>query len=126
MPYNLHLQEDFNIISVTYSRQTNFNERLMALEEVVGLIQKNKKKYNLLIDVRKIITLLSTTQEYEFGVKLAACDELRGSQVAVLKNPESDENKFINTVAINRGYVLKVFLSVDDAQSWLKSSIKVL
>ena len=125
MPFSLHLQEEINIISVVYEKETDFGERLMALEQVVDYIQKNKKKYNLLIDVRKIITLLSTTQEYAFGVKLANCHELKGAQVAVLKKPENDENKFINTVAINRGYILKVFFSADDAMNWLQPSLKI-
>lgn len=120
MPYKLHIQDDSDLIKVVYNKETNFEMRLKALDEVVKLIRKNKKKYNLLIDVRTIKTLLSTTQEYDFGVKLAACNELRGSQIAVLKNPESDENKFINTVAINRGYILKAFISTDDAMGWLQ------
>lgn len=119
MAYKLHIQEESDIIKVVYNKETTFEMRLKALDEIVNLIRKNKKKYNLLIDVRTIKTLLSTMQEYDFGVKLAACDELRGSQVAVLKNPASDENKFINMVAINRGYILKVFLSGDEAMSWL-------
>lgn len=119
MPYKLHIQDDTNIIKVVYNKETDYNMRLMALKEVVKLIQQNGKKYNLLIDVREIKTLLSTSEEYQFGEKLAACNELRGSQVAVLKNPKSDENKFINTVAINRGYILKVFVSDNDAMSWL-------
>lgn len=120
MAYKLQYQEENNIIEVIYNQEADYSSRLMALEEVVQYIKSKGKKYNLLIDVQKIKKRLTTNQEYEFGVKLASSKELIGAQVAVLKKPQTDQNKFINTVAINRGYSLKVFTCHDDAFKWLK------
>lgn len=120
MSYKLQFQEENKIIEVLYNQETDYNSRLMALDEVVHYIKSKDQKYNLLIDVQKIKTLLTTNQEYEFGVKLAASKELKGAQVAVLKKPQTDQNKFINTVAINRGYSLRVFTCYDEAFKWLK------
>ncbi len=119
MSYKLQIKEEFSIIEVVYNQATDYENRLDALNEVINHIHESKGKYNLLIDVRNIKTLLTTTQEYEFGVKLASSKELRGSKVAVLKKPQTNQNKFINTVATNRGYCLNVFTSYDDANKWL-------
>jgi len=121
MPYKLQFQENHKIIEVIYNQKTDYNTRLMALEEVIHYIKSKEQKFNLLIDVQNIKTLLTTQQEYEFGVKLSSCKELIGAQVAVLKKTQTDQNKFINTVAINRGYSLKVFTCYEEANKWLKN-----
>jgi glycerol-3-phosphate responsive antiterminator len=120
MSYKLQFKEEHSIIEVIYNQETDYNTRLMALEEVVHYIKLKERKYNLLIDVQNIKTLLTTNQEYEFGVKLSTSKEIMGCQVAVLKKAQTDQNKFINTVAINRGYSLKVFTCYDEAFKWLK------
>ena len=121
MSYKLQFQEDNKIIEVIYTQETDYKTRLMALEEVTQYISSKGNKYNLLIDVQNIKTLLTTNQEYEFGVKLSSSKELVGAQVAVLKKQQTDQNKFINTVAINRGYCLKVFTYYDEASKWLRN-----
>ncbi len=120
MPYIIKNHGTKKILEVIYNKDIDFDTRIRALTDVINIIKKDGIKRNLLIDVCNIKSLLSTMQEYDFGEKLAQCNELRGCKVALLKIPQSSENQFINTVAINRGYILKEFNSRDEALSWLQ------
>ena len=123
MSYKLQFQENYKIIEAIYSQETEYKTRLMALEKVINYINLKGNKYNLLIDVRNIENKLTTNQEYEFGIKLAASKELIGAQVAVLNKQQTDQNNFINTVAINRGYNLRAFTCYNEATKWLKKQL---
>ncbi len=120
MPYIIKNHDTKKIIEVIYNKDVDFDTRIRALSDVINIIKKDGIKRNLLIDVCNIKSLMSTIQEYDFGEKLANCKELRGCNVALLRTLQNNENKFINTVAINRGYFLKEFISRDEALSWLQ------
>lgn len=118
-PYDIQVL-DIDIIIVTYDGEIDFETRVRALNEVIAIIRKSSKKYQMLIDSRKIKNALTTMQEYEFGKMLAASEEIKGSRVAILSNLADIENQFVNTVAANRGYNLKEFVIYEDAMKWLK------
>ena len=92
---------------------------MLAINEVLLLIKKDMVRYKLLIDVRKIINKLTRMQEFELGLKLSSIEEMKGTRVALLRNPRSLENQYVNNVAVNRGYLLKEFDSKDEAVFWL-------
>lgn len=68
-----------------------------------------------LVDVREQPAAGSMMQLFEFGQNIPP-----GVTVAVLGDPGSDDQKFVETVALNRGKDVRLFFgSEDEAIAWL-------
>lgn len=120
MEYKIESNDADSILTITYEGDTTYETRLKALAAVVAKVQENSKSYNLLVDTRLINCQMSTIQEYKFGEKLADCVEIRNTRVALLIKETDEQRHFLNTVAVNRGYNQKKFVSFEEATNWLK------
>jgi hypothetical protein len=65
MPYSIQ-KNDSNITTVIFSGSVDLSERIMAVDEVCGLVESSAP-VRLLIDVRNIIMNMSTDEQVYFG-----------------------------------------------------------
>lgn len=97
------------------------------LEESVRVFSKMcrdaaaKKARGVLLDLRKLTGALSGRERLEMGERVAACAaELGGvPKVAVLGKPPAVDG-FAAMVARNRGIVVDIFQTSEEALEWLK------
>jgi hypothetical protein len=120
MPYEITVADDNSRIEVRYHGSVDMKQRLQALSDAVEILRNGQADKRLLIDVTAITSRLTTMEQFDFAEKLVATEEHRGARVAVIRNPGSDENQFINNVAVNRGYNLKEFTDRNEAIRWLQ------
>jgi hypothetical protein len=79
----------------------------------------------IVIDCRGLTGTLSDMQRYEVGVAVAASysgmrDDGRAPRIAMIAQPPLIEpRRFIETVASNRGALLRAFESIREAAEWL-------
>ena len=73
-----------------------------------------------LVDVRGVVNVESPTDNYMIAYEDAP--ELafsRSARIAVLHDPGDTSHQFIETVALNAGYNMKIFTAEQDALAWL-------
>ena len=122
MAYKIH-KNDTGIIEAIYSGGVDLNERKMAVDEVCELVNY-PDPVRLLIDVRNITMEMSLKEQKYFGKYLAGREELVNAKVAVLHNPRSNPNVFINAYAYIEGYQVVDFDDQNNAISWLTGEMK--
>lgn len=118
MSFKIEFMEGIDALKVCYTGKVTLETKLKALDDISNWFEKFSPK-NLLIDTRSSKMDMSILQQYNFGTRLAACRALSGKKIAVVHAFEIHENKFINTVAANRGYYTKDFSSIEEASVWL-------
>jgi len=87
----------------------------------------------LLIDCVKVTGTLTSVQRYEAGARVAASyatiREWGGvpPRIAIVARPPlMDPNRFMETVASNRGALMRVFLTPQEAAEWLELDLEAL
>jgi CheY-like chemotaxis protein len=77
--------------------------------------------YTVLIDLRNVTSVLSTTDIYELASQLGAYGETFRRKTAVLVRAEGDVDQaaFFETVALNRGFKVRAFTVFEEAVLWL-------
>jgi hypothetical protein len=76
-----------------------------------------------LIDDREASLALDTLQIYELPGTLERLGLSRGARVAVVytvTSPTAHDFQFFETVAVNQGFHVKLFTSMEPAMEWLK------
>lgn len=78
------------------------------------------KRSRVLIDVSRMKGAPTTLEDYETASTLDTRWGEVVARAAMLDSPEfATENHFFETVALNRGYILKTFTREDQAIEWL-------
>jgi hypothetical protein len=81
-------------------------------------IKRDASVHKVLVDARGVMGTISTLERYKYASLLA--EHLRGLQVAfVLNKSMRDFEQFGETVAINRGAHIRVFIDLENAYEWL-------
>ena len=76
----------------------------------------------VLNDVREVSNVLNVTRNYEFAYKdMVELGIQRDVFGAILTAPEDSSHDFVETVARNAGYNVRVFRDENAAVNWLKS-----
>ena len=122
MPYSIQ-QNDSNITTVIFTGGVGLSERIMAVDEVCGLVESSIP-VRLLIDVRNIIMNMSTDEQVYFGKYIASREQLSEAKVAVVNNPGTSPNIIISTTAYLEGYHVVEFDDLNEANLWLLRSIR--
>jgi hypothetical protein len=74
----------------------------------------------VLVDERKMSYHLTTIDSFESGKFVARMSRF-GITAAVVYNPDAEsDSRFWETVAVNRGAMLRAFDDIDDAENWLR------
>ena len=122
MPYSTQ-QNDSNITTVIFTGSVGLSERIMAVDEVCGLVESSVP-VRLLIDVRDIIMNMSTDEQIYFGKYIASREQFSEAKVAVVHNPGTSPNIMISTTAYLEGYHVVEFDDLNEANLWLLRSIR--
>lgn len=120
MPYILHY--DQNIPCLISHFAGNFDREIMKkhANELVQIALKCKCK-SFLENIKKTIWNLSIFTLYNILEILHGAGIDQSWTGAIVVSPTNfDHYKFIETIAINRGYIIKVFKDQKKATSWLK------
>lgn len=92
----------------------------MMLQQLARDIDENEGYQQYLFDMRQAQIIGGTVDAYQAGTVPVDRDRRQGRhQVALVYRGDLADHKFMETVAVNRGYVLRVFDDYDEAVAWL-------
>ena len=126
MLHKVTYDENAKIITIKYWGNITLPELQRGSKDAAQKIIEHKCNH-ILVDSREIDFQLSTLEIYdlpetfssilsEFGL------ELRKIKRALLVDKLEDDYRFVETVAVNRGYRVKLFEDVNEARKWLSNS----
>jgi len=119
MVFSVHHNPEHNYIVGSFIGGLNLKALKTYADEVVRVATKyNCKRF--LNDLRAAETHLCTVEFYD-ALRILSESGIGQSwkrAIVVLNNLEDFE--FFETVAANRGFMVKVFVNPDDAMNWLK------
>lgn len=122
------MRPDADFLEVRATGEFSLDEAKRTFLEMMEAVALHKTK-RLLFDGRTITGNPQTLERFyyaEFAAATVAQSKTRGESGAtrfayVLKEPVLDREKFGETVAVNRGMVLKVFDNPEEALAWLET-----
>lgn len=120
MAYRITINGGKSWVEVQYHGYVDLSQKLQAVSEVIEILKQGQADNRLLIDVTRIKSALRPIEEFNLAEKLVSTEELRDTQVALLKKPGSDEYRLLSITAINRGLDLKEFIDRNEAVRWLQ------
>ena len=92
--------------------------------EYVKIINETGIK-RILNDVRGVPNAMDIIDGYEFAYTDTKVINLPGDiRAAILTNPGDDTHSFHETVALNAGYMVKVFDEIEAAVAWLLKGLR--
>jgi hypothetical protein len=108
------------IVTVRISGMATHDDHCAARNEAWRVCQQ-KHSSKLLIDLRKLNTLRSSTLDcFSFGESLAhATPRLRLAHVLPNDAKSQRDVKFTSAVEANRGVLTREFETIDEAKNWL-------
>ena len=117
MPEEVTVLEDLQIIKVDSYGDVTAADLKESLEAVVR-IRQERGITRVFVDATKETSLPDTFSAFEFGKSMAHA--IQGLRVAVVGSKMlAKDLEFIKTVAQNRGGIIQVFDTKDDAFAWL-------
>ena len=122
MPYFIN-KDSTSVITVIYQGQVDLDERKKAVDEICKLVNPGEP-VKLLVDVRKIVMIMSKDEQRYFAKYLADKKELSDARVAVVHVPENNPNLLISAVAYSEGYKIVDFDNLNYANEWLIGNIR--
>jgi len=109
-----------NLVVITHSdlvdKDDLWNARLAALK----IIQDNESP-RILVDMRDINLTTTTLERFEFAQSHNKHFSSR-TKIATLitkDDPKKQDHQFVETVSLNRGFMLRVFEDQGEAEKWL-------
>lgn len=130
MSMNIQLTYDSGLLRVTTTGRFSITEAKRTFLEIIDAIKKYSAK-TVLLDGREITGKPDIMERFYYGEFAAQAvmnyvihDRPSHSPVFayVLRPPVLDPNRFGETVALNRGMVVKTFETLEDATSWLRAN----
>ncbi|NTU72068.1 MAG: hypothetical protein HGB10_09660 [Coriobacteriia bacterium] len=128
MPYTITYLEDEAVVFTDYEPPTSLAE----LEQVVAdnfRIASEKGSWLFLGDCTKLPSSGSVIDVYELGETLDRIGADFRMREALVVTPDPDERgdfEFFVTVTTNRGIVVRLFTTMEEAREWLAAERKVL
>ena len=117
MPEEVTVIEDLQIIKVDSYGDVTAEDLKESLEAVVR-IRQERGFTRVFVDATKETSLPDTFSAFKFGERMA--NAIRGLRVAVVGSKMlAKDLEFIQTVAQNRGGIIQVFDTKEDALAWL-------
>ncbi len=96
------------------------------LDSEVAEACKLHKRSRVLIDISRMKGVPTTLEDYQTASTLGERWANHVERAAILDSPEyAAESHFFETVAVNRGYVLKAFTREDEALQWLLGDLAI-
>lgn len=124
MHFTHELDESSGICKITVNGTVKRPDDSLILQQFALDFDKVKGYQKFLFDMRKAEFIGGTMDVYKTGTFPADTDRRQTREKMALVYAEvTDEHKFMETVAVNRGYQLRVFghNGMNDAIEWLTS-----
>ena len=118
MNYTLKADHAHETLIVIYRGELSYSNRLDAVEEGGKIIQETGFD-SILVDLREATLTMSATEQFSFGSSLSSNEQINQCRTAFLINRNQNDNDFIETTALNRGYKFNTFTSELMAREWL-------
>lgn len=119
MKWTIMPNENKNFITVTTEGELQKED----LNRMLGDIIKNAailKIMNIIIDHRKATFSVSMAETFERPYHFQESGVPRTSKIALIFTTiENSTYKFFETIFINRGFQVKIFDNIHDAENWL-------
>ena len=117
MSYILKFDTDLNCIEVIFTGELSLSTLPDLAEQVAVYLNKYECRC-ILSDLRKATITTSTTSVYKMPEAAAEAGVGQGIKRALLVSDLGDF-RFLETVFVNRGNTVKLFLDIDEARSCL-------
>ena len=123
-PFSVRLEDEF--IYIDFFGEFSVEAGKRCIDEMINAAKENNRA-KILLDLRKLSGQMSMADRFQvvdYGTKSLGTI----AKIAFVAREEVVmPGKLIETVAFNRGMVLKIFFNPDDAKQWLleKPSAKV-
>jgi hypothetical protein len=119
MPINIKVIQTKDFIRTKADGSLDMSTSREVLVELASMIA-TPGEYHVLVDTRDAVVTLSPLDLYMLGVGVAQKATLAHTKIAVLVSlGEEDRANLMALVAQNRGALLKVFSSFEEAIVWL-------
>ena len=123
MPHTTLYNEKAEIIETIFNGEVDFYEISDALSEIVALSME-KKCYLWLNDYSNSLADITTMDIYRLNIVLLEKAKPLGADFskvrrAMVPSRNITDFKFAETVASNRGQIIKMCLTLDEARAWL-------
>lgn len=119
MKWTITPNENKKIITVT----TEGELQKVDLNAMLGDIIKNATILhimNIIIDHRKATFAISMVDTFERPYHFQEAGVPRTSKIALIfSTTENSEYKFFETIFVNRGFQVKLFDNIQDAENWI-------
>jgi hypothetical protein len=122
----LKIRPESSLLNVGAKGEFSLKEAKRTFLEMLEAVSLHKTK-KVLFDGRKLTGRPETMERFyygEFAAQSVANFAKRGVSLAtqfayVLKEPVLDPRRFGETIAVNRGMIVRVFDTLEDALKWL-------
>jgi len=122
MEYTTEYKEMDDIYLVQVTGRVKRPDDSVALQQFARQIEEESGHHRFLFDMRQAQIVAGTYSTFETGtVPNDASRKQLQEIVALVYAGDLEDHKFMETVAVNRGYQLKVFDDMDEATEWLIS-----
>ena len=125
MGLDLHVEQKSDYLLITVSGGLDLESAKEASQRSLKLLESHKQS-KALVDCRNVAGPLSTIERYDYATFLAdlharyALEHGAPLRVAYVGNePLIDPGRFGETVAVNRGALMKVTTDIGEARAWL-------
>ena len=117
LSFELSTIADEQIVLARSSGRNSIEDRKRHRAETIRFCRE-KGIHSLIVDVRGQVYTSSATSSYELGQTTP--EMTRGLRIAFVRDPNDADTQFVDNVAANRGAITRSFLSLEEAQAWLR------
>ena len=121
MEYTVGFDDDGDICTVQVTGTLRRPEDSLTLQQLARDVGVKQNYLRFLFDMTQAEIIGDTSGAYEAGTVPVDTDRQQVRQrIALVYSGDLTNHKFLETVAVNRGYQLRVFDNLDMALEWLK------
>jgi len=125
MPTHIKIIHAHEFIKATPEGQLDLNESIKLLIDIT-YASDSMVDYEIIVDTRKMPTIMSITDLYYLAAELAKFSKHLLHKTAILCPIERlDYAEFFANCSQNRGFHMKVFTSYEGAMEWLLEPIRL-
>ncbi len=118
MAYELQFNEGDGIVELCFHGHGDHGEHAASRDEAFKVCRAHRTN-NLLVDIRDAVMDLSPPELFEFGKSLEKARDPENIRIAVIIREADTAPDIAAAVAQSRNVTIRVFLTKDDARSWL-------
>ena len=124
MTYKFIRDDDNNLISVTYETDTSYRDRVELLDRLVSIL-KDIPTMNVLIDTDNAQSIMSDTEQLEFGETLSRnAHYFQHNKTAIVTRNENPHPYILAEAYVDGFGNIVEFDNLDEAMAWIRGEMK--